>query len=199
MSSWRLLGNLPQATTREEIRSQSLDGWNPWQHPWNRCPEPGIVVPDEHDSNRFHHAPTYWVKHRSKELKFAVAHLDNNVRQFFVPAAPTEVGAFEIRIPRYEGFWRPSSQANETLPWPQPDTTWEDRVTFLNALDCAEAKAQRIRYRGYSHCRICGCGNGDQSLRLDVWEWPQGFRHYVAEHQIRPSSEFESFIRQLAR
>jgi len=61
MSIWRLLGNLPQAKTREGIRAQSLDGWNPWQHHWKQREEPDIVVPDPEDSKRFHHATTYWV------------------------------------------------------------------------------------------------------------------------------------------
>src|SRR5579863_8394215 len=97
MSSWRVLGNLHQATSREEIRSQSLDGWNPWQHPWNRCLEPGIVVPDEQDSNRFHHAPTYWVEDQGKKVKFAVVHVDDNAWRFFVPATATETSAFDAR------------------------------------------------------------------------------------------------------
>jgi len=53
MSTWRFLGDLPQGRTREEIRAQSLDDWNPWQRPWNLCKEPGIVVSDPEDSKRF--------------------------------------------------------------------------------------------------------------------------------------------------
>jgi hypothetical protein len=115
MCTWRLLGDLPQGKTREEIRTQSLDGWSPWQHPWHPCQDPGIVVPDAEDSKRFRHARTYRVEQDGKVIKFAVDHLERGVWRFFVPAVPTEKGAFEVRTPRYEGFWRSSSHADENL------------------------------------------------------------------------------------
>lgn len=199
MSTWRLLGDLSQARTREEIRAQSLDGWSPWQHPWNPCQESGIVVPVPEDSRRFRHASTYWVEHSGKVIKFAVDHLERGGWRFFVPAASAEEGAFEARTPQYEGFWRSSSHADETLPWPQPEAQWPQRAAFLERLDRAEAEAQRVSYRGFSRCRVCGCKNGSQSFRLDVWEWPSGFRHYVSEHEVRPSPEFELFVRECAQ
>jgi len=151
MSTWRLLGDLSQARTREEIRTQALDGWSPWQHPWNRCEGPGIVVPDLEDSKRFRHVPTYWVEHDGKVINFAVDHLECGVWRFFVPAASTEEAAFEARNPRYEGFWRSSSRTDENLPWPQRETKWPERAAFLKTLDRAEAEAQRVSYRGFSH------------------------------------------------
>lgn len=198
MSIWRLLGDLPQVWTREEIRAQSLDGWSPWQRPWNPCEEPGIVVPDPEDSKRFRHVPMYWVEHDGEVIKFAVDYLGRGMWRFFVPAASTEKGAFEARIARQEGFWRSSSHSDENLPWPQPDAKWPQRAAFLEAFDRVEAEAHRVYYRGYSRCRICRCLNGTQSFRLDVWEWPEGFRHYMAEHEVRPSSEFELFVREWA-
>src|SRR5690242_5016134 len=101
MSTWRLLGDLPQARTREEIRSQSLHGWNPSERVWNRCEEPGIVVPDPEDSKHSRHLLTYWVERDGKVIKFAVDHLEGGVRRFFVPAGSTEHEAFEARTPRY--------------------------------------------------------------------------------------------------
>jgi hypothetical protein len=199
MSTWRLLGDLPKARTREEIRTQSLDGWSPWQHPWKRCQEPEIVVPDSEDSKRFRHATTYCVEHEGKVIKFAVDHQECGALRFFVPATSTEEGAFETRIPRYEGFWRSSLHVDENLPWPHPEAKWPQRAAFLEVLDRAEAEAQRVSYRGFSHCRVCGSRNGSQSFRLDVWEWPQGFRHYVGDHEVRPSPEFELFVREWAQ
>ena len=196
MPIWRLLGDLSQARTREEIRIQSLDGWSPWQHPWNRCEEPGIVVPDPEEPKCFRHAPIYWVKHDAKVIKFAAYCLECGVWRFFVPAASTEEGAFEARTPRYEGFWRSSLHADEDLPWPQPDAKWPQRAAFLEALDRAEAEAERVLFRGFSLCRVCGGQNGSESFQLDVWEWPSGFRHYVADHEVRPSPQFDRFVRE---
>ena len=197
MSSWRFLGDLPQPRTQEEIKTLSLDGWKPWRRVWNRCEEPGIVVPDPVDSKRFRHVPTYWFTDDGQFIKFAADFTDLKIWRFFVPAAPTDEGAFEARTPRYEGFWRSRLAADENLPWPEAELNWGDRAAFLEALDCAETEAEKVAYRGYSRCRICGCNNGFQSFRLDVWEWPSGFRHYVAEHEVRPSRDFELFIQNL--
>lgn len=95
---------------------------------------------------------------------------------------------------RYEGFWRSTKDANENLPWPEPDLIWAQKLAFLEAFDRAEEIAEKVPASGYSYCRLCGCRNGSQQLLLDGWQWPEGFRHYVAVHQIRPSLEFESFI-----
>jgi|SRR5882724_3178762 len=198
MSTWRLLGDLPQAKTREGLRDQSLDGWNPWQHHWKQREEPDIVVPDPEDSKRFHHATTYWVEHDGKVFNFAADYLESGIWRFFVPAAPTDKGAFEARIPRYEGFWRSSIHSDVNLPWPQPEANWPERAAFLEMLDRAETEAQRVSYRGFSYCRVCACKNGSQSFQLDVWEWPSGFRHYMAEHGVRANREFELFIREWA-
>ena len=80
-----------------------------------------------------------------------------------------------------------------------PEAKWPQRAAFLEMLDRAEAEAQRAFSRGYSRCRICRCLNGTQSFQLDVWEWPEGFRHYVAEHEVRPSPECELFVREWAQ
>jgi len=125
-----------------------------------------------------------------------VDHFEDGLWRFFIPALSIEQGAFEARIARYEGFWRSSLEADENLPWPQPEQKWHQRAAFLGMLDRAETDAQIVSYRGYSHCRICRCSNGSQSFRLDIWEWPSGFRHYVAEHEVCPSPEFEAFIRE---
>ena len=93
-----------------------------------------------------------------------------------------------------EGFWRSSKNANEDLPWPEPDPSWARRSIFLDALDRAEAEAQRFPAAGFSLCRLCGCMNGSQQLVLEPWQWPEGYRHYIEIHQVRPSSNFESFI-----
>lgn len=61
-------------------------------------------------------------------------------------------------------------------------------------LDPAERLCERIAYRGHSSCRLCHAKNGFESLRLDGWEWPSGFRHYVEVHGVRPTRAFEAFI-----
>jgi hypothetical protein len=125
-----------------------------------------------------------------------VDYLGRGVWRFFVPAVSLEEGAFEARTARYEGFWRSSSHADENMPWPEPDAKWPQRAPFLEMLDRAEAEAQRVHYRGLSRCRLCGCLNGSQSFRLDVWEWPQGsdtmWSTTTFGHLVNLNSSFEN-------
>jgi len=102
--------------------------------------------------------------------------------------------AFEAGSPKFEGFWRRSADETSKLPWPEADESWVERRGFLDALYEKEMVAEKIAYRGYSICRICGCQNGFQTLRLAEWEWPAGFNHYVKDHLVRPCAEFIAFI-----
>jgi hypothetical protein len=193
MAIWRLLGRLPQGKIREEIQSQSVDGWNPWRFDWSPTDEHAIVVPDPRNSSRSCHAEVAESGPEGSAVKFAALSLDD-VWWFYVPATQAEQGAFEAREPRYEGFWRTRIDDESELPWPAQVEHWPARAAFLASLSSIEAVAERIAYRGYSKCRVCGCQNGHASFRLGQWEWPAGFRHYVEEHQIQPSREFMTFV-----
>lgn len=92
------------------------------------------------------------------------------VWRFFVPAASTEEGALEVRIPRYEGFWRSSSHADENLPWPQPQPKWPQSASFLEVLDRAEADAESVSYRGFSHYAAFA----DAETAVKVFDWMSG-------------------------
>jgi len=117
---------------------------------------------------------------------------DTGMHRFYVPA-PVGTG-FSTESPLYAGHWRPSVDAASKLPWPEPAPDWRERASFLGRLDQVEAAAVRITYRGLSHCRLCGRVNGHEALRSARWEWPAGFRHYIADHDVRPSIEFAHFI-----
>ena len=94
----------------------------------------------------------------------------------------------------YEGYWRTTRDEENESPWPTPQEDWAGREPFLLCLDRAEADAERVAFRGHSFCRVCRCANGSEELRLSRWVWPAGYRHYVAEHSVRPSIDFEAFI-----
>jgi hypothetical protein len=126
-------------------------------------------------------------------VKFAALALDD-VWWFYVPATKGERGAFEAVEPKYEGFWRARRDEESELPWPTSVESWSVRSAFLESLTAIEAIAERIAYRGYSRCRLCGYQNGHESFQLAAWQWPTGFRHYVEQHHVRPSPEFVTFI-----
>lgn len=98
---------------------------------------------------------------------------------------------------RIEGYWGKNPQDQE-YPWPQAnDQPWEGQEFFLKKLEMIENRNppdNYHRYRGFSICRICGCVNGSAEHETDGWLWPTGFRHYVDEHNVRPSNDFIQFV-----
>lgn len=97
----------------------------------------------------------------------------------------------------------------------QPAPSWSGRDRFLERLAAVEAAAvleteaweselrlkgkakggECVRlYLGFSLCRVCGKPNGCLEYIVEHWTWPEGFQHYVLEHDVRPSPDFERFI-----
>ncbi len=98
---------------------------------------------------------------------------------------------------RREGFWRDSKQSDLPMPLVS-DRPWAGKEEFINKLDIVQGRGntERVGYRGFSMCRVCGKHNGTASYICEGWEWPEGFMHYVEEHNVRPSLAFEEFITQ---
>jgi hypothetical protein len=95
---------------------------------------------------------------------------------------------------RGEGFWRDTFDGPGVLPWPEPAPGWDGRLRFVEALERVELTAEMIAAAGFSRCRLCQSPNGTVEFVLDGWAWPSGFRHYVTEHGIQPTEEFEEFV-----
>lgn len=45
------------------------------------------------------------------------------------------------------------------------------------------------RYRGSSPCRVCGCRNGSQDWYKGPFRYPQGYVHYLVEHDFKPPQQ----------
>ncbi len=90
----------------------------------------------------------------------------------------------ERKTERTEGFW---SSTNVPVGNPEP---WEGMHEFLTNLSKTERRAGATQYRGWSNCRLCGCHNGSATYHKNGWDWPSGFRHYVEEHNLKPSDDF---------
>ena len=114
---------------------------------------------------------------------------------------------------RVEGYWRPDAELKPSdgpcrpyhlLPWPVArDNPWPGQTEFLAALDWVERRARAIeKYHqmGYSTCRLCGRRNGTAEFfdprpeAVHGWRWPEGFAHYVEEHNVEPSNAFLNYI-----
>ena len=136
------------------------------------------------------------------------AHGDRRPDRYYVPTDAED--GFATELPSYAGHWRRHEDLaaplrpfeppdDPALPWPVPDPSWPDRAAFLAQLDRVEATAYEVAYRGFSNCRLCGQRNGCAGLRLGSWEWPEGYRHYIADHGVRPEAEFAAFVAARAR
>lgn len=92
-----------------------------------------------------------------------------------------------------EGYWY--SAKSPHLPQPLVRTRpFKGKTEFLAALDEVEAKARRRQFKSFSTCRVCDCDNGRADYIYREWEWPSGYRHYVADHNVEPTDEFRTFI-----
>lgn len=92
-----------------------------------------------------------------------------------------------------EGFWR--SQEEPDLPMPMARSKpMGDKGEFLCNLQLKQDGARESAYRGFSVCRICRKPNGNEEYAGGGWRWPQGYRHYIEEHNVQPSPEFFDFI-----
>lgn len=95
-----------------------------------------------------------------------------------------------------EGFW--ASETNPKLPVPVPlPEPWEGKEEFVEKLfelEVSNTDCRKIPYKGFSYCRICGKVNGTMTNEAMGWEWPTGYRHYIEEHNVRPSLAFQEMV-----
>lgn len=94
------------------------------------------------------------------------------------------------------GFWRDEESSTENLPFPIKRKNKRD-IDFLALLKEVESKAKKLRWRGFSKCRLCGQINGSISYVYNGFEWPSGLRHYVEEHNIDLPDNFVLMVKPL--
>jgi hypothetical protein len=106
-----------------------------------------------------------------------------------------------------EGFWKGYGEA-EFLPMPVANKQpWQGQDIFLKALCQLEDKLTKAyenrdpnsyshinAYRGWSTCRICDIHNGSREFDYNGYVWPQGFRHYIKDHNVKPTDGFIQMI-----
>lgn len=70
------------------------------------------------------------------------------------------------------------------------------RATHKNTKHLGDIRV--VSYCGESTCRICGKDNGDSEYILksnnEEWTFPSGYLHYIIDHGVEPSKEFEKFM-----
>lgn len=95
----------------------------------------------------------------------------------------------ESGVVHREGFW------GEGISIPvHSDTVWRLKTDFIRKLLAIEDISEYTTYKGISLCRCCGNVNGNKEFSYRGYYWPQGFLHYVSEHNVLPSETFSEFI-----
>lgn len=105
-----------------------------------------------------------------------------------------------------EGYWK-NPHVPSSYPMPIENSFEKNlQIDFLKKLSFIEdmiinkkhpksiPQSQKMSFMGYSFCRCCGQKNGNKEFLFNGWAWPEGLRHYIEVHQVRPSEEFETFI-----
>jgi hypothetical protein len=103
----------------------------------------------------------------------------NGQAEFIAKLMSIEVplmSAYQAQIDRYNTALIARSE-DRSLPYPEmpKDTTV-------------------VAYRGYSPCRICDQSNGSREYHYGGWIWPQGYIHYLRDHNVLPDEDFKRFV-----
>lgn len=91
------------------------------------------------------------------------------------------------------GFWADTPEGHWPVARPLPLDS--DTKLFLEKLaEVEETKAKRVQYKGYSWCRVCDKDNGSAEFYFGDYCWPQGYSHYIQEHNVAVDPDFFDFI-----
>lgn len=89
------------------------------------------------------------------------------------------------------GYWHGLDSPGLPHPHEFADATWSasERGVVVAYLKSRKGRAVTA-WRGFSHCRICGCTNGSEDISDGVYRWPSGYAHYIEAHDVRPPQAF---------
>ena len=99
-----------------------------------------------------------------------------------------------IRTWNREGFWKTGVGSNLPSPAMTDGWVWWGRDMFLRKLQVIQLVAGNNHCKGSSRCRICGKSNGSIEYFYGGWIWPEGYGHYISEHNVVPSLAFQEFV-----
>lgn len=82
-----------------------------------------------------------------------------------------------------------------SIDWMNIGFLGKDYKSEKSGLGLCDHDLQYVEYAGYHTCLICGKNAGDAEYTLrGKWIVPEGYKHYVEVHDVKPSEEFETFL-----
>ena len=107
------------------------------------------------------------------------------------------------------GYWHETKQGSSSSVYDAIDKDWDkdERQMVLDYLKLASMSAVEEQpsgggptvlasWRGLSMCRICDQVNGNQCHGDAIYNWPQGYGHYIEKHNVKPPQKFIDHVRQ---
>jgi len=106
------------------------------------------------------------------------------------------------------GYWHETKQGSSSSVYDAIDKNWDkgERQMVLDYLKLASMSdieesggaggpTVLASWRGLSMCRICDQVNGNQCHGDAVYNWPQGYAHYIEAHNVKPPQKFIDHVR----
>ena len=75
-----------------------------------------------------------------------------------------------------------------------------EKTAFHNHMEdkpVVHGMVYEIGYYGNSTCRICKKQNGSLEYYTTLFRWPEGYKHYLINHNVPPTPEFKQHIMSL--
>ena len=82
------------------------------------------------------------------------------------------------------GYWRKHQDEHSDLPWPEEGRLSPEAKKLV--ADYLQSGREHAAWMGQSKCRICGCYNGSTCRTDGEFVYPEGYAHYILDHNIMP-------------
>ena len=90
------------------------------------------------------------------------------------------------------GYWREDKAKKSELPYPTDfidNKLSQSLKEMLTNYICKKAKIIK-EWKGYAKCRLCKERLGSACLSDGIFIFPEGYDHYIEEHNVYPPKEF---------
>lgn len=91
---------------------------------------------------------------------------------------------------KFIGFWK----GHGNWPMPVKNSAKFDQTKIINKIKEIQKIGRVINYRGHSGCRLCGKMNGSKEYAIDHYVWPEGYLHYLKDHNVAVDKEFGEYV-----
>ena len=153
---------------------------------------------------------------------FCIVPTTVGIMHWFTPKAAAAADPHSIEGRRTVGYWDDAAKSGEAWLLGSVDATWDaqERQMVVDYLEQAfsssdtedtdpdqqqqqQQQQQTVNnnprvlqvWRGLATCRLCDEIVGNACHGDDQYNWPEGYRHYLVNHEVRPPQHFVEHVR----